>query len=118
MDLSMVTRSADGATVIALAGEVDIYTAPRLREELTRTISRGSHHLVVDLSGVEFLDSSGLHALVGALKKVRTYDGSLRLVGARDRVLKIFRITHLTKVFDLEPTMPPVPLRLGAVARP
>lgn len=106
MDLTMTTRSVGGTTVIALVGEVDIHTAPRVRSEIARAINRGSYDLVVDLGGVEFLDSSGLHTLVGALKKVRAYDGSLRLVGVRERVLKIFRITHLTKVFDISATLP------------
>jgi len=109
VDLNLTTQHIDGTAVIALVGEVDIHTAARLRKEISRALSNGCYDLIVDLGGVEFMDSSGLHTLVGALKKVRAYDGSLRLVGARERVLKIFRITHLTKVFDLQPAMPPVP---------
>jgi len=109
MDLTMAARNSDATTVIALVGEVDIYTAPRLRDEIACAVNEGSYDLVLDLSGVEFLDSAGLHTLVGALKKVRAYDGTLRLIGVRDRVLKIFRITNLTKVFDIQPAMPTHP---------
>ena len=59
--------------------------------------------LVIDMSEVEFLDSTGLGVLVGGLKKVRAHDGSLQLVCNQDRLLKIFRITGLTKVFDIHP---------------
>lgn len=87
MDLTITTRSVGGTTVIALVGEVDIHTAPRLRNEIARAINDGSCDLIVDLGGVEFLDSSGLHTPVGALKKVRVYGGTLLLVGASERVL-------------------------------
>jgi anti-sigma B factor antagonist len=56
---------------------------------------------VVDLEAVEFLDSTGLGVLVGGLKKVRTYGGSLELVCTQERLLKIFRITGLSKVFAI-----------------
>lgn len=101
MDLTITTERIDGVAVIALAGEVDIHTAPRLSKSITAALGDGAYDLVIDLGGVEFMDSSGLHTLVGALKKVRAYDGSLRLVDVPERVMKILRMTHLTKVFDI-----------------
>lgn len=105
MDLSLETREADGVTVIAVDGEIDVYTAPRLRERLTELVGEGSHHLVVDLEAVEFLDSTGLGVLVGGLKKVRSHDGSLELVCTQERLLKIFRITGLAKVFRIHDSL-------------
>lgn len=99
MDLTITTREAQGRTVVSVAGEIDVYTAPRLREEITELVAGGTYHLVIDMSGVEFLDSTGLGVLVGGLKKVRAHDGSLQLVCNQDRLLKIFRITGLAKVF-------------------
>ena len=61
----------------------------------------GHYQLVVNMEKVEFLDSTGLGVLVGGLKRVRAHDGSLDLVGTQERILKIFRITGLTKVFGI-----------------
>ena len=104
MDLSLTTREADGKTVVAVAGEIDVYTAPKLRDKITELVAAGSYDIVVDMQQVEFLDSTGLGVLVGGLKKVRAHDGSLRLVCNQDRLLKIFRITGLAKVFVIHET--------------
>ena len=101
VDLTLETREHDGATVVAVEGEIDVYTAPKLRDALTELVASGSYHLVVDMEGVEFLDSTGLGVLVGGLKKVRVHDGSLQLVCTQERLLKIFRITGLAKVFTI-----------------
>ncbi len=77
------------------------YTAPRLRELLIDLVNGGHYQLVVNMEKVEFLDSTGLGVLVGGLKRVRAHDGSLDLVCTQERILKIFRITGLTKVFGI-----------------
>ena len=99
MDLTLETRETDGKTVVAVGGEIDVYTAPKLRDKISELVGNGVYEIVVDLSAVEFLDSTGLGVLVGGLKKVRAHDGSLALVCNQDRLLKIFRITGLAKVF-------------------
>lgn len=101
MDLSVTSRNEGGRGVISVVGEVDVYTAPRLRERLSDLVSSGQRHLVVDLSGVDFLDSTGLGVLVGGLNQVRTHGGSLTLVCNTERILKVFRITGLTGVFPI-----------------
>lgn len=88
-------------TVLAVKGEVDVYTAPRLREKLVELASQGRNQIVVDLEGVEFLDSTGLGVLVGGLKRLRSNDGDLGLVCTQARILKVFEITGLTKVFTI-----------------
>ena len=99
MDLTLATREADGKTIVSVGGEIDVYTAPKLRDQITDLVGEGSYHLVIDMEAVEFLDSTGLGVLVGGLKKVRAHQGSLSLVCTQDRLLKIFRITGLAKVF-------------------
>jgi anti-sigma B factor antagonist len=99
VDLTLATRELGGRTVVSVGGEIDVYTAPRLRDTITELVAQGVHHIVIDMEGVEFLDSTGLGVLVGGLKKVRTHDGSLELVCTQERLLKIFRITGLAKVF-------------------
>ena len=101
MDLSLSTRQEGDKTVVVVGGEIDVYTAPKLREQLIDLVSNGSYQLVVDMENVDFLDSTGLGVLVGGLKRVRAHDGSLQLVCTQERILKIFRITGLTKVFPI-----------------
>ena len=99
MDLTLETRDVDGRTIVAVGGEIDVYTAPKLRDKITELVAAGTYHLIIDMEAVEFLDSTGLGVLVGGLKKVRANDGSLHLICNQDRLLKIFRITGLAKVF-------------------
>lgn len=103
MDLTLESRDVNGRTVIEVGGEIDVYTAPKLRDTITELVGAGVYDLIIDLSAVEFLDSTGLGVLVGGLKKVRANDGSLSLICGQDRLLKIFRITGLAKVFEIHP---------------
>ena len=105
MDLSLTTRTEGDRTIVQVGGEIDVYTAPKLREQLVDLVNAGQYHLVVDMENVEFLDSTGLGVLVGGLKRVRAHEGSLRLVCTQERILKIFRITGLTKVFPIHDTV-------------
>jgi anti-sigma B factor antagonist len=102
MDLGLdVDPDRNGYTILSVRGEVDVYTAPRLREKLVELVSEGRYKIVVDLEGVDFLDSTGLGVLVGGLKRFRSHDGDLTLVCTQHRILKVFEITGLTKVFSI-----------------
>ena len=101
VDLQVSTREESGRTVVAATGEVDVYTAPVLDEELTRLTDAGASSLVVDLSGVDFLDSTGLSVIVKALEAVRPRDGRIDVVVAAERVAKVFRITGLDEMVTL-----------------
>lgn len=101
MDLSISSDVREEVTVVHVGGEIDVYTAPVLREHLDEHISQGRHQLVVDLGAVSFMDSTGLGVLVGRLKLVRVTNGTLRLVCSSERILKVFSITGLDKVFQI-----------------
>jgi anti-sigma B factor antagonist len=101
VDLSLETRTEGDWTVIEVGGEIDVYTAPKLREALVELVNAGRYQIIVDVERVDFLDSTGLGVLVGGLKRVRANDGNLRVVCTQERLLKIFRITGLTKVFPI-----------------
>ena len=105
MELSVVTRREGVRTVISVTGEIDVYTAPTLRERLNELVADGEYHLVVDMAGVDFLDSTGLGVLVGGLKRARSHDGTLQLVCDQEKILKVFRITGLTKVFPIHSSL-------------
>lgn len=105
MELSLATRAVGEHTVVEVGGEVDVYTAPRLRERLIEVIEGGARQVIVDLGRVDFLDSTGLGVLVGALKRLRAVNGALRLVCGKEPLLKIFRITALDQVFPIFPSV-------------
>jgi anti-sigma B factor antagonist len=106
MELGLeVVESRPPYTVLAVKGEVDVYSAPRLREKLVELVSQGRRHIVVDLESVDFLDSTGLGVLVGGLKRLRSHEGDLTLVCTQSRILKVFEITGLTTVFRIAATV-------------
>ena len=101
MDLDIDTHEQGGWWVVAVRGEVDVATAPRLRESVISVVSKGRRGVVVDLDAVDFIDSTGLGVLVGALKRVKTHGGELRVVCTNSRVLNVFEITGLDGVFEI-----------------
>ena len=105
MDVSVHTEVHGDVVVVKVAGEIDVYTAASLREKLADLIDADHTDVVVDLTGVTFMDSTGLGVLVGALKKVRGYGGRLQLVIDQEKVIKVFRITALTQVFTIHETL-------------
>ncbi len=105
MELDISTESAGASCTIALDGEVDVYTSPRLRQELTQVVDSGCLNITIDLENLGFIDSSGLGVLVSTLRRVKERGGTLRLVCTKDSILKIFRITGLDKVFPLFTTV-------------
>ena len=92
--------------VLRIDGDIDAYAAPQLRDRVTDLAGHGTVHIIADLRGAGFLDSAGLGALVGSLKRLRTRGGSLTLVASTDRILQIFRITGLSDAFALHSCVP------------
>lgn len=89
-------------TVVEIGGEVDVATVPRIREYVAHRITaEGRHRLIIDLTGVRFMDSTGLGALVAIRKWIQARAGDLRLVLTNPEVLRIFRITSLRSVFPI-----------------
>src|ERR1700752_1322278 len=105
VDLKLGHYNKDGIEVVDVEGEIDIYTAPRLRDLLIDLVGKNDYQLVVNMEKVEFLDSTGLGVLVGGLRRVRAHDGSLDLVCTQEGILKIFRTTGLTQVFGIHDTV-------------
>lgn len=101
MDLKIDVVENDGLVLLKLNGEVDVYTAPKLKSRLIDLVDQGKFKIIVDLEEVDFMDSSGLGVLVGGLKRVRSHDGAIALICTQENILKIFRITGLVKVFPI-----------------
>ena len=106
MELSLATHLVAAHAVVEVGGEVDVYTAPRLRDRLNEVVGSGQQHLVVDLGRVDFLDSTGLGVLVGVYRRLSRAGGSLVLVCPHERLLKIFRIAGLDSVFKIYGSVP------------
>jgi len=107
MNLKVTPRTLSGGTntndvqALDLEGEVDVYTAPVLRQAIMDQVEGGVKHLLINLARVEYLDSTGLGILIGGVKRLKEQGGSLRLVGPSARIQRIFEITGLNKIFDV-----------------
>jgi len=98
-----VTREMIGdAVVLALEGSVDIYSSTELRGELKVALDSEAPRLVVDMSGVTFVDSSGLATLIEALQRIKVYDGSLALCNLSKTVMGVFELANLDSIFEIK----------------
>src|SRR5262245_3295514 len=105
MQLRTEVSELAGWTVVTVYGELDVATAPELRERLIELVNDGRTRIVLVLDGIDFLDSTGLGTIVGVLKRARTHDGDLRLVCTETRITRLFEITGLDKAVPLLPTL-------------
>lgn len=100
--VNITTRiRADGVAVLTATGRINLVTAPELRGEIQHVVGQGYNRLAMDLKGVEFIDSSGLGALVNGLRTARTAGGDLRLVSATDQVTSVLRLTNLDRILSV-----------------
>jgi anti-sigma B factor antagonist len=89
------------ALVFKLRGSLDLATAPTVRAALTDAAGDSNRHLIVDLTQIEFLDSTGLGALIGAHRRASEHNGSLRLVVTEGPIARLLNITGLLRVFSV-----------------
>ena len=87
--------------VVAVRGEIDLFTAPELKQKLTDAIEGGKSRIVVDLTDTTFLDSTALGVLIGAVKRLRSRDGALVIVNVDQNIAKTFEITGLDQIFTI-----------------
>ncbi len=104
-DLSIHVHVHGGMNVFELTGSLDIATSPTVRASLVEASGRGDHQLIVDLTKVDFLDSTGLGALIGAQRRAKEFGGDVRLVVKEGQILRLLRITGLLKVLSVYPTL-------------
>lgn len=102
MNFKMETRTVESKPpIIELEGEVDVYTAPQLKQQMITLLEAGARELVVDLTKVDYLDSTALGVLIGGLKRMRERDGNMVLVCPSPRIRRVFEITGLDKIFEI-----------------
>jgi anti-sigma B factor antagonist len=91
----------DGRGLIAVKGELDLFTAPDLRTKINDSIDAGVRELIVDLSETAFLDSTALGVLLGALKRLRSFEGQLVIVDGRDNITRTFRVAGVDQILTI-----------------
>jgi anti-sigma B factor antagonist len=105
VEFSVTSAERDSRTVVTVVGDLDVHTAPTLQQHLGPLTAVQGASLVIDLSAVSFIDSTGLGILVGALKHVREVGGRLDVVVTSPRVIKVFTLTGLDAVIALHPDL-------------
>jgi anti-sigma B factor antagonist len=108
----------DERHVVAVAGEIDLFTAPELKSALGDAVESGRSRIVVDLTQTTFLDSTALGVLIGAVKRLRSRDGVLTIVNIDPNIAKTFEITGLDQIFTIRPTREEAIDALGAGSTP
>nr|WP_285761400.1 STAS domain-containing protein [Nocardiopsis ansamitocini] len=116
MELKISSQSQADHALVAVRGEIDLYTAPLLHSELVNALDDGATRLVVDMSRVEFCDSTGMNVLLSAMKRSREKDGDLELVAPRPAVMKILEITGLDSVFTVHDSVDALGATVGTAA--
>jgi anti-sigma B factor antagonist len=100
-ELSIQVRDQAGWVVFDVAGELDLYTAGKLKERLRGLHDQGRHRIVVNLEQVQFMDSTALGVLIGARKRARQQEGEVALAAPTEPVRKVLSITGLDRVFPI-----------------
>jgi anti-sigma B factor antagonist len=106
VELNVSTASQGGHAVVTATGELDLYTAPRLQAALAGLLREQVTRIVVDMSGVEFCDSTGMNVLLSAMKRLKEQGGSLELAAPRPAVRRILQVTGLDTVFTVTEKAP------------
>ncbi len=99
--MSMKTEIKNALTVCHVEGEIDINTSPGLKKSFDKLISAKTPKIIINLSKVTYVDSSGLATLVEILKNMRSYGGKLKLSDMSSKIKNLFEITKLEKLFDI-----------------
>jgi anti-sigma B factor antagonist len=106
----------DRTTVLAVEGEIHVSTAPEFSAMLSTTVDGGRTSLVLDLTGVMFIDSTGLSVLLNALRQVTHAGGQMAVVCSNPTVLRLFEITRLDTTFDIHAELAPALAAVQAAA--
>lgn len=101
MNIKVYNKELKKAHLIAVEGELDVYTSPQLKEEIAGALTRKVCDMIIDMNGVRYIDSTGLGVLIGTLKRVRELNQRIVLVCNVEQILNIFSITGLCKILTI-----------------
>lgn len=101
MDLKIDVKEENSQAIMQLRGEIDIYTATQLKDDLNDLVSEPNNKVIVDLKDVTYMDSTGLGTFVSALKHAETAKTTMTLIRANERLYRLFQVTGLNDVIDV-----------------
>ncbi|MGM8366588.1 STAS domain-containing protein [Virgibacillus sp. W0181] len=105
MNLTIDIVDDSDRSLVNLSGELDVYTAPQLKETLLPITTKEKHFVEVNLAEITYMDSTGLGIFISALKNTKEHNGHLKLINPQERVARLFRITGLNEIMDLQDTV-------------
>ncbi|MFD1019332.1 STAS domain-containing protein [Thalassobacillus hwangdonensis] len=105
MNLTIDVTNKERVSIVSLAGEIDAFTAPKLKETLLPLTKEDGKTIEVDLQEVNYMDSTGLGVFISALKSTKENDTELKLVHMQERVYRLFKITGLTEIINIDSTV-------------
>lgn len=103
--LETEVHQTEAYPVLAVKGEIDVYTAPLFKQAVGGLLENGATHVIIDMQGVTYMDSSGFGTLLGATRRLRPEGGALHLVGVAPMVLRMLHLTRLDTVIELHPDL-------------
>ena len=101
MNISIDVKEKDLSAEISVQGEIDAYTAPKLRSTIFPLSEKEGVNMIVDLTGVSYMDSTGLGVFVGVFKNVKAHNGQFKIIGLSERLQRLFEITGLADIIDI-----------------
>ncbi|MBH0231557.1 STAS domain-containing protein [Halobacillus yeomjeoni] len=102
MNLTIDVTNKENLAYLSLSGEVDAFTAPKLKEALLPLTKEEGQTVEVDLQDVNYMDSTGLGVFISALKSTKEHNSEMRLVHLQERVYRLFKITGLTEIITID----------------
>lgn len=99
--MALKIENKNGLTICYMEGDIDVNSSPELKKTFDKLISKKDPKILVNLSKVTYVDSSGLATLVGILKGIRSYGGKMKLANMSPKIKSLFEITKLDKLFDI-----------------
>ena len=104
MMLGITEQFRDNWVLLQINGEIDMATGPELRQRIVQYVQEGHAHIIIDLTEVDFIDSTGLGVLIGGLKRTRSHDGDLQCIGLSESLKEMFKLTGLDAVLTEQDT--------------
>ncbi|AIF42390.1 STAS domain-containing protein [Virgibacillus sp. SK37] len=105
MNLTVDITNEAEKSIVSLSGEIDAYTAPQLKDAVLPLTKTPEHTMEIDLENVNYMDSTGLGVFISALKSTKEHGSKMKLVNIQDRVLRLFKITGLDEIMDINSTI-------------
>jgi anti-sigma B factor antagonist len=99
--MDIMSRSIGDVVILDIAGEIDLYNAPEIKDIVNNLIEERKYNVVINLEKVSYIDSSGIGVLISSLSNLKKYQGGLKIINVFASVKKVFELTKLTSFFEI-----------------